>query len=60
MGNQTEIIIDTALLIEQKVAIMRAIARATDADVLLLHGVLNLLDYIHDTLDPPDLPYSEE
>ena len=47
--------IDVARLLLQKEAVLRAIDRAeNDKDVLLLDGVLNVLDQIHDTVLPPD------
>ena len=49
--------INLPLLKRQKLALLRAIRRTQDARVMddaeLLDGVLNLLDSIHDVLDPP-------
>ena len=45
--------IDLALLLKQKRALLRAIEKANDSDALLLDGLLNFLDYVHDTIDPP-------
>jgi len=49
--------IDLLLLFKQKQAILRAIQNAEDGndtgEVDLLNGVLNLMDHLHDKLDPP-------
>lgn len=49
--------IDLPLLVRQKQALLRALNRVDDnkEDSDLLNGVLNLLDCIHDQLDPPDV-----
>jgi hypothetical protein len=40
------------MLIKQKRALVRAIEKAPPKDVELLEGLLNLLDHIHDALEP--------
>jgi hypothetical protein len=44
--------IDVPLLVQQKIAILRAFETAEDADHDLLHGILTLLDQIHELADP--------
>lgn len=46
--------IDVALLILEKQALLRAIEKADDKDAVLLDGILNMLDHIHDTVLPPN------
>jgi hypothetical protein len=43
------------LLLKQKQALLRAIERSSADDALYLDGILSLLDFIHDTLDPPKM-----
>lgn len=55
---QISVTVDVELLRRQKQALLRAIVHARDdrralTDVALLDGVLNLLDYVHDQVDPP-------
>lgn len=56
MKKTIEIDVDLPLLIEQKQAVLRAIGLVlpNDKDSELLQGALNLLDYVHDELDPPE------
>ena len=46
--------VNLTLLLRQKQALLRAISNTASAhDVELLEGILNLLDHIHDQIDPP-------
>jgi hypothetical protein len=45
--------LDLSLLLKQKLAVVRAIDRTQGEDKVLLEGVLNLLDHLHDKADPP-------
>jgi hypothetical protein len=45
--------LDLPLLLKQKLAVVRAIDHTQGEDKVLLEGVLNLLDHLHDKADPP-------
>jgi hypothetical protein len=57
MTTMTVTSVSLPLLLRQKQAVLRSIECARHAkrnrDALLLEGVLNLLDAIHDQIDPP-------
>lgn len=48
--------VNVSLLRQQKAALLRAIDNASPKDAKRLDGVLNVLDHIHDALDPPKQP----